>query len=411
MINKFLVFALVLVTSTLLLAQSSSTYSRFGIGDMRYSNSARKLGIGGIGVAVVDENSISTVNPAALFKMRGTRIGFELGLTSIKISDDNSSSFHSEADFNGFTFGFPVSEKYGVGVAAGIVPYSRISYKVKEPSTVTAPYTVDYEGKGGISNIFLGSSVYLPFNFSFGASLDYYFGNLKYSSSLQFDDIFTLPVSFEKSYRPTGFGTTVGILTPDFSSILSSESISNLRFGASLKYIPNLDTDTLIVSTSALLEDTVGLSTVKMELPLRVLAGVSLVISNKYLISADYAYQPWSEFKIDGIVQQNLRDLHKFSTGVEYKPIHQLGATSWEQMIWRAGISYEISQYLIKNQEINQFSVFAGFSYPMGIENSIDFAIHYSRRGSKDSGLIQEDIIKMNLGISFGEVWFLRFDQ
>jgi hypothetical protein len=83
--------------------------------------------------------------------------------------------------------------------------------------------------------------------------------------------------------------------------------------------------------------------------------------------------------------------MHKISTGFEYKPGQIIGASVWEQIIWRAGLSYEKTQYLINNQGIDQYSVFGGFSFPLGIENSIDIAVQYSMRGTTDSGLLKEE--------------------
>ena len=80
-------------------------------------------------------------------------------------------------------------------------------------------------------------------------------------------------------------------------------------------------------------------------------------------------------------------------------------------MIWRLGLSYEQTQYHFNNDNINQFSVFGGFSYPMGLENTIDVALEYSNRGTKDNNLLNEQTFKIYIGLSLGELWFLRFDK
>ena len=54
--------------------QSGSAYTRIGIGDMEYSPSARRLGIGQMGVSVSDPDFISIQNPASLNMLRKTRI-------------------------------------------------------------------------------------------------------------------------------------------------------------------------------------------------------------------------------------------------------------------------------------------------------------------------------------------------
>ena len=35
----------------------------------------------------------------------------------------------------------------------------------------------------------------------------------------------------------------------------------------------------------------------------------------------------------------------------------------------------------------------------------------YSRRGTKELNLLQEDIIKLGIGFSLGELWFLRQEK
>lgn len=408
---NIIVLVLAVLSISNLYSQSNSSYTRFGLGDVEYSTSARTIGIGQLGISVVDNNSISTLNPAAWHKMNSTRFGIDIAYSGLNIDDGESSAFYSETEFKGFTFGFPVSESLGIGIAAGLIPYSRISYKVRESYSGSEPYTVDFEGRGGLSEIFLGSSVLLPGNIAFGATLDYYFGNLTYATSLTFEDPSRFPSEFEKIYKSTGFGSTLGLLSPDFAPVFGdTASFSNVRFGVAIKLIPEMNADTLFISRSFTLEDTIVSTKATMNIPYRLSAGLSFVLSSHYLFTFDFAFQPWSEYKFANKEQSMLRDMHKISTGFEYKPGHILGASVWEQMIWRAGLSFEKTQYLINNQGIDQYSVFGGFSFPLGIDNSIDIAVQYAMRGTTDFGLLKENIIKLNLGISFGELWFLRYD-
>lgn len=408
-INKILL--LVACLSINLLSQSNSSYTRFGIGDIEYATSSRIVGIGQLGTAVIDDNTISTMNPASWFRLKGTRFSVDLAYTGLIISNENTSSFYSETDFKGFTFGFPVSEDYGVGIAAGLIPYSRINYKVNESITGDDPYTVNFEGKGGLSELFIGSSVILPGNIAFGASLNYHFGNFSYLTKVQFTDESKFPSEFEKLNKATGFGTTLGLLSPDLSVIFGEgSSVSNAHLGVSLKLIPELDADTLYISRSFAIEDTMIRAQTNMKVPYRITTGLSFNLQSNYRFNFDYSFQPWSEYELGNKKQSFLRDMHKISTGFEYKPGQIIGASTWEQIIWRAGLSYEKTQYLIYNEGIDQFSMFGGFSFPLGIENSIDVALQYSLRGTTNSGLLKENIFKLNFGISFGEIWFLRYD-
>jgi len=47
----------------------------------------------------------------------------------------------------------------------------------------------------------------------------------------------------------------------------------------------------------------------------------------------------------------------------------------------------------------------------MGADNSIDLGLQYALRGTKDNNLLQENFVKLYIGVSFGELWFLRYEK
>ena len=146
----------------------------------------------------------------------------------------------------------------------------------------------------------------------------------------------------------------------------------------------------------------------EINIPFRLTLGTSTVFNKKYLLCLDYLYQPWSEYKINGVNSSELRNLHKVSLGFEYQPPKNPGSSFWEQIMWRAGLSYEATQYLVNNEGINKYSISGGLSMPISNENTLDLAVQYSMRGNKDLNLIEENVIRVSLGISFGELWFVR---
>jgi hypothetical protein len=48
---------------------------------------------------------------------------------------------------------------------------------------------------------------------------------------------------------------------------------------------------------------------------------------------------------------------------------------------------------------------------PLAFDNSIDFGFQFGKRGTKDNGLILENIYKFNVTLSIGELWFVRTDR
>lgn len=412
---KFNILLIFILLTTLSYAQSSSPYTRYGIGDLKYSFSARQQGMGQLGVSLLDRTNISTTNPASWSDFNRTRIEFALTYNGVSVSNKINSYYSAETEVEGFTFGFPVYSRYGIGIAAGLIPYSRISYKAiqnfQSSDTLISDYSVNYEGKGGLSKLFIGSSYRLPFNFSIGATLDYYFGNLNYYSTLKFKNEDNYTAEYNLSYRPTGFGTTIGFISSNLNEILNTDFLSDIRLGASINYISKLDADTILTTTSSILVDTIAQSRTKIEIPLRINLGLSFIIGWNYLITFDYSFQNFNNYKIAGTKINELRDGFKFSTGFEFLPTTQLGMTFWERVNWRVGLSYEKTPYYFRNTGIDQYSIFSGITFPLGIDNSIDLALQYSLRGTTENNLLKENFIKLTLGVSFGELWFLTYEK
>ncbi len=414
MIKNYKYFLFVfLFLSTLCYSQNTSTYTRYGLGDVFYSYSARTLSMGHSGSAILNNDYIEILNPASWSNLSRTRIEFSFAYDGIKLSDPTQSKFYGDGIFKGFTFAVPVSVDNGIGAAMGIVPYSRVNYEVQEKivDASTGNYTATYQGKGGLSKFFLGGSYKLPIDFIIGATMEYYFGNINYYSKVEFDDPSVFPSEYTLTYGPTGFGTTVGLITPNIALLFDSSSISAIRFSLSANIIGNLKTDTTYITKSSTIVDTLGIGSTEMNVPVRIDAGLHIEFTNTYNLALDYFYQPWTKFRLSGINELNLTDVHKLSFGFEYQPQRLPGSTFLEQMSLRTGFSYEKSQYVFKGHELNQISVFAGFALPLSTANTLDFGFEYSERGTRQDNLLKENFFRINLGICFGDLWFSRYER
>jgi len=411
---KFIIIAL-FISQISLFSQTSSSYSRYGIGDVAYSYSANELGIGQLGISLAEPDFISINNPASWVKLTSTRFETSLSYSGLFLSDMSNSDFNGKAQFNGFAFAFPVSVPNGISVGFGIIPYSKINYQVIQyntfPGSTDGQYTLTYKGQGGLSKLFIGTSYNLPFNLSLGATLDYYFGTLNYAAISNFTNTNNISTQYNTTYEPGGLGTTFGIITPDISTIFNSKSISDFRLGISVDYIKSLSTDTLYTSYSPSRSagtDTIGSGTTTMKIPVRLSAGLSFILNKRYLFTLDAASQAWSNYTFNNTKVSNLRNSLLLSAGFEFRPKLELGASVWKQIIWRAGLSYEQTQYEINNVGINQYAVSGGFSFPLSYANTIDLAVQYGIRGTTNSSLVKENFVKINFGLSLGELWFLR---
>lgn len=393
--------------------QQTSTYTRYGVGDLYYTYSSRSLSIGHTGTAMLNNDYLEILNPASWSSLSRVRFELSFAYDELKLSNSEETKYYGDGLFKGVTFGFPISEVNKITLAFGLVPYSRIGYEVTENvvDTITGNYKTTFLGKGGLSKIFIGSTYQLPGEFLLGATLEYYFGNIKYTSKLAFDNTTFFPSEYEQNYAPKGLGTTIGLITPNMSGLINSSSISNLRLGVSSNIVGKLKTDTSFVSRSSSLVDSISIGKTNLEIPLRLNAGMHITFVDVYNLALDYLYQPWTEFKMNAINESNLTDVHKFSVGFEYRPQRVPGITFWEQIMFRAGLSYEMSQYSFNSDQLKQYSVFGGFALPLNPENTIDLGFEYSVRGTKENNLLQENFLRINFGFSFGDIWFIRYDK
>ena len=408
-----IIFSLITLIQTAI-AQQGSIYTRYGLGDVQSTYSARRLGMGQLGTSVADEDFIGSLNPAGWNLLKMSRFEIGVAYNGISVRDDIQKKFYSATRFTGFTMAFPVSTVYGVGVAIGMIPVTNVNYQVTnhatDPNVFVGDYDITYQGSGGLSKIFIGSSYRLPFDLSIGAAFDYYFGNINYSSSVAFSGSNNVTANFTKTYRPKAIGATFGLISPDILKG-SSSIFSDLHIGGSANLIFSTSVDSLLLASSSVRTDTVNLSTMDMKIPYRVNVGASVILNKRFLVTVDYAFQPWKEFSINNFNSVYMRTMMMLSAGFEYKAPKELGSSYFNTIIFRGGFSCEQTQYFINNTGINQYSVYGGCSLPLSMGNTVDIGLQYYIRGQVANSLIKENGFKLAFGISLGDIWFLRDEK
>jgi len=78
-------------------------------------------------------------------------------------------------------------------------------------------------------------------------------------------------------------------------------------------------------------------------------------------------------------------------------------------MVYRAGLRYEKTGLVVNGESINDMGINLGMSFPVGNGLSdLSLGMEYGMRGTKNSGLVQENYVNINIGISFGDKWFRK---
>ena len=71
----------------------------------------------------------------------------------------------------------------------------------------------------------------------------------------------------------------------------------------------------------------------------------------------------------------------------------------------------EDSAYSFDGNNVDQYSVHAGITFPFSSINMIDLSIAAGIRGKNENNLIKEEFIKAAVTLSLGELWFQREER
>ena len=214
----FLSILLLLLAPGLTFGQAAinSPYSRFGLGDHQNMVFTRNIAMGGISLGMRDPGFIDFQNPASLSSRDSLSFLFEFGIVGkqSELSMSGESAVSKDVSFKSLSFAFPITR--WLGAAAGIVPYSSLSYKIEDQTIEGDPeYEPDiggiiylYEGSGGAHKFFVGFGADVFKGLSLGINLSYLFGNLERSRSLGFvneDYSSTIEIENETVFGDLGF--------------------------------------------------------------------------------------------------------------------------------------------------------------------------------------------------------------
>jgi hypothetical protein len=409
-----LIFSLLLLSiNEMFGGNGGSGYSRYGIGDIRYFISSRTAGMGGSGLADLSNNSIDHINPADWTQLSRTRYSLSVLYEGYSTTDGIKSGYFSGSSFNGILISIPVMPSEGIVLSTGLIPYSRINYNVISPvSSSDVNYDVQYIGDGGISQAYLGVSATLANDIHIGSKLNYYLGNLNYSTRQLFGASNYSEVL--RSLELSGFGVTFGAIYSGLNKAIGIPNTKMLTIGAVFTTTSYLTANeekfyTYRVPSLVTRDTTISYDT-RIRLPYSFGIGMSY-LSERFLLALDMYYQNWKQFTIGGNTMQELRDSYRLSTGGEFLPKRDQSAPFFQRMPYRLGFFFNSSYYRLKGNPINEIGITGGFGIPIFSDTRIDIGAEYSFRGTTDQHLQKDKILRLSFTLSGGEIWFVRPEQ
>ena len=393
----------------------NSPYSTFGIGDTYTQGYASSAGMADVGVSTSNGFSVNGINPALLVRNRVTF--FEVGLVGVSrtLNQTNYEKLRSfGANINNLVFAFPASSKWTLTI--GLRPLSTVEYKStlyrKIPNSIyEGKYS--YNGSGGLNRVVFGNGFQVGKSLNLGVEASYVFGNIRRSSETQL-----LIGDSQDHLVARNDRTSVGSLAFKWGAAyrLVLKKDQYLNFGAVADFKTNLSakqTSTFeITNLSGLLvanPDTIRDKAGSLTLPAHYRVGLSYEKWLKLVVSLEYDYQAWSQFRNIDQLTQSMTNTSGWHLGVDYIP--RINSTKYFQLVsYRFGVNYRNTPYLFNGQNPKDLSASIGFTLPIGksFGNSMNLGITGGRRGVIDNGAVQETYVRFNVGFSLSDRWFVK---
>lgn len=402
---------LLLIAAMSIARAGGPTYSRHGIGDLKYFGSNRAFAIGVLGASLGGDEFINRFNPAGLSRISLTRIsgGFEFSRLTIK--DQSGSTTFARGDFQTFALAVPVSTDHGVTLFAETSPYSDVHYKVQvREMTTGSPSLQTFTGIGGLSSLSLGTSYSPRGDLSLGFKYSYIYGTIEQVTNVDFDDITFTNSEFHSSRFHSGSVFTLGVLIEDLGSFLGSPSLTPLRVGAVVSMPAKLsvkEENVLLTSTSA---DTTSIVRGKTDLPLSVGIGVSYLVQDRLMFTSDVFLQQWQGANFFGESSVSTKNSLRFAAGVEFLP-KQTPTTYGDRVAYRGGFVYNGSYIKVNGEAINEWYVSGGIGLPIGPGARMNVAVQVGSRGTMTGGLQKDNFVRFAVSVSASEAWFLTLED
>lgn len=388
-------------------AAGGSTYSRFGVGDLVRYGGNRLDGMGGTGIGLAGDGFLNLLNPAAIGKITHPLFSGGWEFTNFNSSDALGSGRFARGNFKGAAFGFPIDKEYQITALLEATPYSNVNYATTTQDTVVQQ---DFYGTGGLSLLSLSASV-APFNkLTLGAKFNYIHGRIRQAVDFKFLDPSFTNSEIQRSDFYSGFNVTLGGIYEGVGDLFGSSVLQPLTIGFVLSTPTKLSVNRESILTTSESTDTTATNAGKIDLPIAFGAGLSYLISNQYVVTADLYHQQWQNAKFLGATLPEIRNTTRFGVGFEALPSRDLMAF-WKRVAYRAGFYYNSTSYVFNGTAINEMFVTGGIGFPIGPEARLDVNLHLGTRGTLSNNLQRDTILGLTVSVSASEVWFMKVED
>lgn len=382
-------------------SQGGSNYSLFGIGELNRNKGAFYDGLSGTAISVPSEYAINLQNPAMWSYVESTRLQFGYKFNQHYNESSTQSLFQNNGKLNDVLAIFSIDTAMGISASLGLYSHSTVNYFISNPTSKTADGitvngTTQYQGEGGITNVFLGVSARPTDYLALGVSVTGHLGNIKNTSNTTYFESFTFRSA---TYRENSFG---GLSTKLGFNLTAIEDFSiggfvNINNNFSYKNTNEFITQ-FAIDTVTNIEQTITL-------PTEIGLGVAYK-TGKFILASDFVTQDFTNLDFNKNTASTFQNSYKLSFGARRVGNPQRSADFLDRLGYNFGIAYSQLYYNVNNTNLNEVSGSFGLNIPIPGTGVIDIATIIGQRGTIDNGLINEYFGRLIINMSIGDTWF-----
>ncbi|WP_310992727.1 hypothetical protein [Aequorivita marina] len=406
MFRKIVIGLFLLITGAVFAQEgTTSPYSYYGIGTMKFRGTVENRAMGGLGV-FSDSIHINLQNPAGYADLRLINFSVGAGHKAVNQKNESESQNTSATTLDYMAMGIPMGK---LGMGFGLVPYSSVGYEFY--SNLDEGVT-QYEGSGGLNRAYLSLGYQVTPALSLGVDANYNFGKIKNTAITKNPDIAYGTRIINRS-NLSGFSF-------NFGAIYKQMITENLELTGSVTYSPGTDftsensrkTASVSILPTGIYpvdERDISVADTKFTFPSQFTIGAGISKPKSWGIGAQYTNQESSNFTnrtftLDKVTYKNAS---KFNVGGYYIPKYNSFGKYFKRVVYRAGVRFEETGLVLDGHDINEFGISFGVGLPVGrLFSNVNLGVEIGRRGTTDFGLIQENFINTFLSFSLNDRWF-----
>lgn len=417
MVRKIAI-AVLCCTAFVSYAQNStiSPYSFFGIGDLRPGATIEDQQMGGIGM-YTDSIHISLLNPAGYGKLKLTAYTFGASNRQYRLEtfDEQQNTGVTSMEYIGLAF--PISKRFGVGL--GVKPRTSVGYALDSESTDDNGDIVTnvFSGDGGLNQVYLSVGAQILPNLHVGVTGKFNFGLLE-NQRLQTVEGVQFGTIDAREADMNGFDFNYGLTyTPKIRGKYTLFTSARVNTQVNLVSTNSQVIGSFDVSSGEEVEvvevdlESMGLRYTELKIPTIASFGLGFGQDKKWFAGAEYSFQEFSSFENPFVSVENLEyvDASTIAFGVYFIPDYASFTSYLKRVNYRAGLRYDKTGIKINGKEIDNFGITFGVGLPLGRAfSNMNIGFELGRRGTSAAGLLEENYLKVGIGLSLNDRWFQK---